>query len=56
MENELRGITFDKRKNMKPRGTQVVLAIAAVVIFTLAAPIAFAQKDMRDKPAASVAR
>ena len=41
----MRESLFDKGKHLKLRVTPVVLAIAAVVIFTLATPTAFAQQD-----------
>ncbi len=44
-EEELKEISLDKGKNMKLKLMQSVLAIAAIVIFTLATPTAFAQKD-----------
>jgi hypothetical protein len=46
-------ILFEKRSaNMKLRITQVILTTAAVMIFALAAPPAFAQQDTQGKPTA----
>lgn len=38
---------------MKPKITQVILTTAAVIMFALAAPMAFAQQDKPGKPTAA---
>lgn len=45
--------TIEKGTNMKLRTKQVMLTTAAVIIFALAAPMAFAQQDKPGKPTAT---
>jgi hypothetical protein len=43
---------LDRGTNMKLKITQVILTTAAVIIFALAPPLAFAQQDTPGKPTA----
>jgi hypothetical protein len=49
--HELRKLLFDWG-DMKLKIMQVILTTAAVIIFTLAAPLGFAQQDTQGKPTA----
>lgn len=43
---------FDGGMKMRSRITQVILTTAALIIFAVAAPLAFAQQDTQGKPTA----